>query len=86
MQIGNVMEVVEGNIHWSTSEFLKKQTKLNRKGTSRWKSENGNLLYEWDSLHGEIEVYSLHGMHVGVLNSDGSISKKQAVKGRKINV
>jgi len=43
-------------------------------------------LYEWDSLHGEIEVYNKKGKHVGVLNADGSSNNKPAIEGRKIDV
>jgi len=43
------------------------------------------MFYTWDSLHGEIEVYNKRKQHIAVLNSDGSLSKKQPVAGRTLN-
>lgn len=51
----------------------------------RWKSDDGERLYTWDSLHGEIEVFNKRGRHLGVIDSNG-LSIKQAVKGRRIDV
>jgi hypothetical protein len=81
-----MVEFVESTIHWSTSNFLKQQQRIPRKGKPRWVSKTGNFLYEWDSLHGEVEVYTKLGKHVNILNADGSQSTKRAVKGRTINV
>lgn len=74
------------SVHWLTSTFLQNQKRIRRKGPSRWISQNQLFLYEWDSLHGEIEVYNKKGKHVGVLNADGSPSNKPATEGRKIDV
>lgn len=41
--------------------------------------------YQWDSLHGEIEVYDKRGYHIMVLDPQGNYIK-DAVRGRKINV
>jgi hypothetical protein len=79
------MDIVESTVHWSTSDFLKKQMRVKRKGGKRWISENGIFFYEWDELHGEIEVYSLVGEHVRVLDANGQL-KKAAKKGRRIDV
>lgn len=54
-------------------------------GKKRWKSEDGDRLYEWDSLHGEIEIYNNRGRHLGVCDPNGNFIK-EAVKGRKIEV
>lgn len=54
-------------------------------GKKRWKSLDGSRLFEWDSLHGEIEVYNSRGYHLAVYFPDGQL-KGGAVKGRKINV
>lgn len=51
----------------------------------RWRSDNGDRIYIWDSLHGEIEVFNKRGRHLGVLNPQGE-KIKDAVKGRKIDV
>ncbi|NCZ87521.1 MAG: hypothetical protein EBY95_08745 [Actinobacteria bacterium] len=48
-------------------------------------SDDRRFRYTWDSLHGEVEVYSRRGRHLGVL--DGSCkSIGGAVKGRRIDV
>ena len=80
------MVVVESKTSAATSTFLKTQQRVKRSNGSRWQSKDGSLFYEWDSLHGEIEVYDSKGRHYGVLNADGTPSKKQAIKGRRINV
>jgi hypothetical protein len=49
----------------------------------RWRCKK--RLYEWDGLHGEIEVYDSRGNHLGVANCEGNFIKK-AVKGRRIDV
>jgi hypothetical protein len=54
-------------------------------GQKRWRSEDSERLYTWDSLHGEIEVFNKRGRHMGVLNPEGVLIKP-AVKGRKIDV
>ena len=54
-------------------------------GRKRWRSHKPDRIYEWDSMHGEIEVYSRRGQHFGVMNPQG-IMYKGPVKGRKINV
>ena len=41
--------------------------------------------YQWDGLHGEIEVYNKRGFHIMVLDPQGKYIK-DAVRGRKINV
>jgi hypothetical protein len=63
-------------------ECISIKAKSDRK---RWKSKDGKRLYEWDSLHGEIEVYNAQGWHLGVLNPNGDMIKS-AIKGRKIDV
>ena len=54
-------------------------------GRKRWRSRETGRLFEWDPLHGEIEVYNRLGWHLGVLDPSGKF-KKGAVKGRKIDV
>jgi len=66
--------------------FLDECTSLGAgKGKKRWMSDKGKRLYEWDSLHGEIEVYNKRGHHLGVMDSTGKYIKP-AVKGRCIDV
>ncbi len=55
-------------------------------GRKRWRSLDGKRLYEWDGLHGEIEVYDKRGNHVAVADPVTGLYIKPAVKGRKIKV
>ncbi len=52
---------------------------------NRWRSKDRRFLYEWDSLHGEIEVYDKRGTHIGVIDIKGK-PIKEAVDGRRIDV
>jgi hypothetical protein len=51
----------------------------------RWRDQAGKRIYEWDGLHGELEVYNNKGYHMGVVDVDGILIKK-AVPGRRIDV
>ncbi|WP_380784589.1 colicin E3/pyocin S6 family cytotoxin [Sphingomonas sp. R86521] len=55
-------------------------------GADRWRSWCGAYLYTWDSLHGEIEVFTSRGRHFGVAHAMTGVLVKPAVKGRRINV
>ncbi len=55
-------------------------------GAQRWISACGRRLYTWDALHGEIEVFTKRGKHLGVLDAVSGEFIKDAVKGRKIDV
>ncbi|WP_036745984.1 colicin E3/pyocin S6 family cytotoxin [Paenibacillus sp. UNC451MF] len=75
------------NIPASRYPFLKKLKRTNK----RWKNEViyydevNKAYYHKDPLHGEIEAYDKRGIHIGVLNPDGTPHKtKVAVKGRTI--
>lgn len=54
-------------------------------GEKRWRSKDKKRLYTWDALHGEIEVFNDRGKHLASYYPNG-IYKKNAIKGRKINV
>jgi hypothetical protein len=54
-------------------------------GRKRFRDEKGARYFEWDSLHGEFEIYNKQGMHLGVMTKDGKRIKK-AIKGRYIDV
>ncbi|MSO99557.1 MAG: hypothetical protein EXR07_00685 [Acetobacteraceae bacterium] len=54
-------------------------------GDRRWRSKNGNRLFTWDELHGEIEVFNVRGRHLGSLDPAGSLIK-EAVPGRWVDV
>lgn len=55
-------------------------------GRSTFRSPDGRRLYQWDSLHGEIEVYDKNGYHLGALDSVSGLmlAHKKAVKGRRL--
>lgn len=52
----------------------------------RWRSADGDRLYTWDSLHGEIEVFNKRGRHLGAIDPTNGTLLKDAVPGRKIHV
>jgi hypothetical protein len=67
------------------SPFLKELENLGHPhGRRRWRK--GKRLYEWDSQHGEIEVYDLRGNHLGVADVMTGELVKDPVRGRRIDV
>lgn len=55
-------------------------------GARRWRSPDGQRLYTWDDFHGEVEVFTRRGIHVGAADAVTGMLFKSAVKGRKIDV
>ncbi|MGO9744387.1 MAG: colicin E3/pyocin S6 family cytotoxin [Roseiarcus sp.] len=55
-------------------------------GRKRWRNDDGARLFEWDGLHGEVEVYNARGWHLGVMHPVTGEWIKPAVKGRRIDV
>lgn len=55
-------------------------------GRLRWRSLERKQIYEWDSTHGEIEVYNLRGFHLGAAEPVDCVLMKPPVKGRRIDV
>ena len=55
-------------------------------GARRWRSPDGDRLYEWDDLHEHVEGYNTRGVHVGVFDAVTGIKISDPVKGRKIDV
>jgi hypothetical protein len=45
----------------------------------------GKRLFQWDELHGEVEVYNSRGKHLGVVDTSERWIK-DAVRGRQIDV
>jgi len=78
--------VESAGIHWKTSPFLNKLEKKQWKGKNRWMSNEGDRIYTWDSMHGEIEVFNKRGHALAILNPDGPIKEKAIEKGRTIKV
>ena len=58
--------------------------KVPGKGRARWKSPDGDIL-EWDSQHGDVEVYNKRGKHKGSANPDTGKMTKDPVPGRTID-
>lgn len=54
-------------------------------GDKRWMDSDGKRLYTWDELHGEFEVFTRQGYHLGAVNTDG-VMIKPPKKGRRIDV
>ena len=55
-------------------------------GERRWRSKDGQRLYTWDALHGEIEVFNKRGRHLGAVDPITGYLVKDPVAGRKIDV
>ncbi|GGJ88962.1 hypothetical protein GCM10010123_18180 [Pilimelia anulata] len=55
-------------------------------GRRRWRNRRGDRLYEWDALHGHVEVYNRRGRHMGVLDAVTGVTVGEAVPGRRIDV
>lgn len=55
-------------------------------GSRRWRNCKGRRIYTWDDLHGEIEVFTGRGIHIGVADPVSGVMIKPAIKGRKIDV
>lgn len=69
------------------SKFLATLVRVRRSGgLPRWKNARGDRIYEWDGLHGEVEVYSRRGRHLGALDPATGRKIKDPVKGRTIDV
>jgi hypothetical protein len=57
-----------------------------KQGARRWRSDDGDRLYEWDELHGHIEAYNKRGEHLGVLDAVTGVRIGDPVRGRTIDV
>lgn len=66
--------------------FLDGLEKFPGRVPARWRSRDGSRLYEWDHLHGHIEVYNRRGLHLGVLDAVTGERIGLAVRGRRISV
>ena len=57
-----------------------------RGGQKVWRSPDSQRYYTWDALHGEIEVFTKRGKHLGALHAVTGALIKPAVKGRSITL
>ncbi len=55
-------------------------------GERRWRSPDGQRLFTWDGLHGEIEGYDKRGNHAGVFDAVTGAFIKSKRRGRTIRV
>lgn len=51
-----------------------------------WRSADKKRCYTWDTLHGEIEVFSKRGIHMGSIHAVTGKGLKLPVKGRVLDV
>ena len=69
-----------------TASFLFRRHGIFRR--TRWpeggRSPDYQRYYTWDALHGEIEVFTKRGKHLGALHAVTGALIKPAVKGRSI--
>lgn len=55
-------------------------------GRKRWRDLDTGRLYEYDSQHGELEMYNNRGKHLGVVDVITGAVIKTPIRGRKIDV
>ena len=55
-------------------------------GPPRWRSKDGERIYTWDALHGEVEVFNKRGRHLGAVDPCTGDPVKAAERGRSIDV
>ncbi len=71
-----------GKVKQKKGDFLEKLERTKPKtNRSRWIDEKGRI-YEWDSQHGELEVYNGRGQHIGVRDPETGEWIKPAKPGR----
>lgn len=68
------------------SPFLDRMERVKRRGEQRWRDPDTGLLYEWDPLHREVEVYNKRGHHLGAVDAVTGEFIKDAEAGRTIDV
>lgn len=55
-------------------------------GERRWRNIEGDVIYTWASLHGELEGFNMRGHHIGAMDASTGKLIKPARKGRRIRV
>lgn len=73
--------------HVPEGSFLTRQVRVHpHQGQPRWRSADGRTLYEWDALHGHIEVYNRRGRALGVADAMTGEMIAPSERGRTIDV
>lgn len=70
----------------SRCPFLADKERVQRRGDQRWRDPSTGRCYTLDRLHGEVEVYTARGYHLGAVDPVTGEFVKGAVKGRRIDV
>ena len=83
---GDGREIVTNIPVPSNAQFLSALERVLRSGRPRWRNATRDRLYEWDSLHGELEVYNNRGRHLGAVDPETGKFVKPPVKGWQIDV
>jgi hypothetical protein len=65
--------------------IIDKLTRIPWSDGTRWRDEDGQI-YTWDGLHGEFEVFTKRGRHLGAVDSFTGEFIKEPERGRKIDV
>jgi len=65
--------------------FIQELERYFYKGRHIWISNDRKFRFTWDTLHGEVEVFSRRGRHLGVVDCNRKLIGS-AVKGRRIDV
>jgi hypothetical protein len=66
------------------AEKVKSKTNVKGGGAERkrWKDRKGRN-YEWDSMHGTVEIYDKQGKHLGEFNPDTGAQLEEAISKRR---
>lgn len=68
------------------SAFINGLERISWKGEKRWRDASERRIYCWDELHGELEVFTYQGYHLGSVDPYTGRKVKDAIKGRRIDV
>ena len=62
---------------------VKPKTSFSAGKRARWKDDEGRI-YEWDYQHGEVEIYTSKGKHMGQFNSHTGVQTQPAISTRTV--
>lgn len=76
----------EGRTPVPDASFLHKHERIRGRPNPRWRSLDGQRLFEWDARHGHVEVYNYRGYHLGIADALSGKLIGAPVAGRRIDV